>query len=339
MPDVPRDHDNNLMRAALVLSLLGTDEAVEVTRRVDPLAAHKLIRSLGELGDDGGPEAGKSARLDALRAIVARLRGDHGGPRQLATQLRESVLNVQQHLPTVNNVDIGAFYERIALLDTANPALIWRAIGGETPQAIALVVSHLSPANVARLLAAMPPEVRDEVAYRLIVQGPPTPDAVAALSIVTEHFLQVASTGGEAKESQIGQFVEIVSQMDRESGRDVIAAIRERNDAAATAIEQSMFTFHDLLKLPSVAIQVILRNITTSDLALALKGAIEVQREVVLANLSQRARAVLEEEINLLGAVPVSDVERAQRSIVQAARGLEAAGELQLTAGNVQYVE
>jgi flagellar motor switch protein FliG len=235
--------------------------------------------------------------------------------------------------------DAEVFFERLALLDKADASFIWRALAGETPQAIALIANHLSPANVAKLLAVMPSEVREEVSFRMLVQGPPRPEALTALAQGSEHFLKIAATGGEIKESQTQFFVDVVSAMGRTLGRDVLVALRERNEELADAIEQKMFTFQDLLKLPGVHLQAVLRNVAIADLALAMKGTSATQREGILSNLSQRARAVLEEEISLLGAVVLQDVERAQREIVQAARTLEASGEIQLEASNVEYIE
>lgn len=339
MPDQAHAKDVNVRNAAVLLSMMGADEAVDVTKRVDPLSAHRLIRSLGDLGADGGQPPGRAARIEALRGMVAKLRQGGTSAGSLAAKLRESVLNVRQQLPVISGAEAEVFFERLALLDKADASFIWRALSGETPQAIALIANNLSPGNVAKLLAAMPPEVRDEVAYRMIVQGPPTPDALNALAQVSERFLKIAASGGETKESQTGYFVQVVSHLDRALTRDVLEAIRSRSEVLAASIEQRLFSFLDLLKLPGIYLQVVLRNVTTDNLALAMKGTTESQREVVFANLSQRARAVLEEEISLMGAVPVAEVERAQREIVQAARALEASGEIQLESKSVEYIE
>lgn len=326
--------DPGVRRAAVVLSLIGAEEATAVCRRVDPLTAHRLIRAVGILGD-----VTREERVAAARDIVQRVRGGEANTTWLAMRLKEQVLGLRSGLGRLGDEEAELSFERLALLDKADPNLIWRAVSDEMPQAIALIARHLSPGNVARLLTAMPDDVRAEVAFRMASQRPPTTGALRAFARVSDRLLRIAATGGDSSEGHTQFVVDVISQLNRKLAQGVIASIRERSEELGNTIEQMIFSFSDILRLPAPSLQTILRNTATSDLALALKGVPEELRMVVFANLSQRARAVLEEEISLLGPVPASEAERAQAQIVQVARALDAAGEISLQPGEVEYVE
>jgi flagellar motor switch protein FliG len=327
--------DFRLRKAAVILSMIGLEEAVAICRRVDPLTAHRLIRALASLG-----RVDVADRTRTARDVVAQLRGGGQDAENLAAALKERVLGLRSNLGSLNSEEAELSFERLTLLDKADPSLLWRAVSGEMPQAIALIARHLSPTNVARLLAAMPEETRGDVAYRMALPRPATTGALRAFARVSDRLIKVADSGGTSSaDGQTRFVVDVISQLARTDAQRIISAIKDRSEEVGTQIEQMIFNFTDLLRLPAPSLQTILRNVSTGDLALALKGVPEELRIVVLNNLSQRARAVLEEEIGLLGAVPASEAERAQREIVQVARTLDATGEISLEPGTVEYVE
>lgn len=323
-----------LRRAAVVLSMVGSEHAAEICRQVDPVTAHRLIQEVAALGTVGQEE-----RVDVARDLVSRTGAGGTSTAALASELKEQVLGLRGSLDAATGGDAEMSLERLALLDKADPAVIWRALSSETPQAIALVVKYLSPVNVARLLSAMPDDVRAEVAFRMASQRPPTPGAIKAFGLASDRLLKFAAAGGDSSEGHLQFVVDVVSQLNRSISQQVIGAIKERAPELGDTIEQKIFSLTDILRLPGPSLQIILRNTATNDLALALKGVDEDLKESVFTNLSQRARAVLEEEISLLGPVPASEAERAQNEIVQVARTLDSTGEISLQAGDVEYVE
>ena len=325
----------NMRQAGMLLSMIDDDDARAVLRRLDPLTAHRLLSGLAQLGAIGRPE-----RIGAVRGFLDRAQSTDVDSSAFAARLRDQVMALRAGFGALENEDVDVSLERLALLDKADPNMIWRALSAEMPQTVALVARHLAPANVARLLTAMPENVRGEVVFRMASQRQPTMGALRAFARATDRLLGVAASGSEGASEGHMQFVaDAVSQLGRNTAQEVISAIRERDEDLAEAVEQGIFSFMDVLHLSGAGLQVVLRNAIASDLALALKGVSDELREVVYGNLSRRARAILEEEIALLGPVPTTEAERAQNTIVQIARGLDAAGEISFGAGEVQYVE
>lgn len=327
--------DYRVRKAAMVLSMVGVEEAVSICQRLDPLTAHRLIRALATLG-----RVDVSDRARTAQEVVSQLQNAAQDTEMLAAALKERVLGGRSSLGSLNDEEAELSFERLTLLDKADPGLLWRAVSGEMPQAIALIARHLSPANVARLLAAMPEETRGEVAYRMALPRPATISALRAFARVSDRLVKVADSAGTGSADGQRRFVvDVISHLARTDAQKVISAIKERSEEVGTEIEQMIFNFTDLMRLPASSLQAILRSVSTGDLALALKGVPEELRIVVLNNLSQRACAVLEEEIGLLGPVPASEAERAQQEIVQTARTLDSTGEISLKPGTVEYVE
>jgi flagellar motor switch protein FliG len=121
---------------------------------------------------------------------------------------------------------------------------------------------------------------------------------------------------------------EIFNNLDRNAEQRFLTALEERNRSSAERIKSLMFTFEDLSKLDSMAVQVVLRNVDKARLPTALKGASEGIRDMFFSNMSERAAKILREEIQAMGPVRLRDVDEAQGHIVQLAKELAAKGEI-----------
>jgi flagellar motor switch protein FliG len=325
----PPDGRSGFARAALVLSFLQGDEAERVCKEVGPDFGPQL-RELTQ----SAAQAPESARLAALRALLARVRNSpDAGPR--ASQKAEDAVEPLQHA----REDLEQFLDKLKLLEMADPNLIWRAISGESPQAISIIARQLSVDNCAKLLQAMPEEIRGDVVLRMADPSPATHGALKAFARVADSLLKVASSGSATADGSLQFVAETIQRLNRKAVQDLLADVKGRSQEIGAIIEKMIFRFTDLLQLPAPSLQALLRGVSTSDLALALKGVPEEMRDTVFNNLSERARTVLQEEMDLLGPVPASEAERAQMEIVQMARALEAAGELVLESGDVEYVD
>lgn len=127
---------------------------------------------------------------------------------------------------------------------------------------------------------------------------------------------------------------EIFNNLDRASEQKFLNALEERNRDSAEKIKGLMFTFEDLLKLDSKAIQTLLRSADKSKLPIALKGASQSLKDLFFGNMSERASKLLKEDIEALGPTRLRDVEDAQASIVNEAKDLASRGEIAIAKDN-----
>ena len=171
----------------------------------------------------------------------------------------------------------------------------------EHPQTIALVLSKLPPERALAMLGELPEEIRGDVAYRIATLNPPSPEAVRAVEAGLEHRIVSAANSQRlrADADPIKPLVEILTRADAETERTILGRIDEVDPQLAADIRQRLFTIEDLVKLEDKALQLLLRQVDTKELALGLKGTSEAVRDRIGSNLSERAAENLREEMDL----------------------------------------
>lgn len=202
-------------------------------------------------------------------------------------------------------------------------------IGDEHPQIIATLLVHLNREKAAQVLEQLPERVRHDAVMRVATFGGVQPAALKELTEVLTDML----AGGGTKRSRLGGVraaAEIVNLMSSTQEESVIKHVREQDDALAQKMVDEMFLFENLLELEDRGIQLLLKEIESESLIVALKGAPQELREKFLKNMSSRAAEMLREDIEMRGPVRVSQVEAEQKSILQIARRLSDSGELVL---------
>jgi len=212
-------------------------------------------------------------------------------------------------------------------LAKADPRQLSKFILAERPQTVALILAHLHACHAAQILNLLPDALRVDVLTRMATLDETTPDVIARISSVIEQRLRTLGAAG-SRESYGGAraVAEVLNQMDRAVSQPVLEAIEAQVPDLAASIRNLMFVFDDLLHVDDTALREIVQRADRKVLMLALKGTTEEMRGRFLKNMSKRAGEMLVEEMDMLGAVRVRDVEKAQLEIVAIARKLEDEG-------------
>ena len=225
-------------------------------------------------------------------------------------------------------------------LQYADARQIVGLLNGEHPQTIALVMAHLRAEHASQIMTGLPPDVQAEVAHRIALMERASPDVVAVVAETLQRKASAVLTPTET--SAIGgvqPLVEIINRADPTTEKAILEGLEQRDKDLAEEVRSRMFVFADITMLEDRAIQLVLRGVEMSSLATALKGADDEVKERILANLSERARENLVEEIDLLGPVRMSTVEESRASVVQAIRQLEETGQIVIRReGEDEYV-
>ncbi len=228
---------------------------------------------------------------------------------------------------------VGKFQQRsdsgrLAHLEQVEPRMFANILADEHPQTVAVILSHLDLAQAAKAVEELPPEMASDVLFRMAQMDRIVPDMLAVIedglkSKTDLSLSQELSTPGDA--AKVAKLLNMTS-----GGRDeqLLADIERKNGDLAERIKALMFTFEDLLLVEGKGVQRILREVDNKDLSLALKAASDELRAHIRANMSERAGAALEEEMELLGPVRVKDVEAAQQRIMESVRQLEESGDV-----------
>ncbi len=180
----------------------------------------------------------------------------------------------------------------------------------------------------AKALQPCPSEVKADLAHRIARAQPVSPELLRRVEHSLEKKIVVVSPLTSEPTGGVKALVDIITRVDRDSERAILGELEKRDPKLVEEVKALLFVFDDLLMLSDVTIQRVLRDVEHKVVATALKGATDDVRDKILQNLSQRAQEVVKEEMELMGATRVRDVENARRSIVAVVRALEDAGEI-----------
>ena len=211
-------------------------------------------------------------------------------------------------------------------LERADPQQLSKFVLSEHPQTIALLLAHLKPAQAAQLANSLPDELRVEVITRMATLDEISPDVMTRVSSVIEARLKALGTQASESMGGVRVVAELLNRLDRGVSTAVLSTIENESPDLAVSIRNLMFVFDDLLHVDDNAVREIIQRADKKTLTLALKGASEDIRSRFVSNMSKRAAQMIKEEMDVLGAVRLREVERAQQEIVAIARKLEEEG-------------
>jgi len=320
-------------KAAIFLGTLGEEAAAEVLKGLDmtdigKITMHmKRVRSVNRMIiDDVVKEAS-----EMMKEVDVQLGGDAFVKKVLLKGLGEDgAEKILEMASKEGPLDSLRWVDSKALANF---------LVAEHPQTIALVICLLEPQQGAEVLSNLPENLKSEVALRIATTEMIPESAIEDLKEVLQDQMDISKGKGK-KLVGTKTIAEILNHCDRTTEQLVLERIEEQNTTLADSVRQLMFVFDDLVQVDNRGIQMILKEVSSEELSLALKSTSEALKEKIFANMSQRAIEILKEEIQMKGPVRVSDVERAQQNIVKVARKLEAEGKLVLAGrGGEELVE
>ena len=210
------------------------------------------------------------------------------------------------------------------------PNTVAGLIGSEHPQTIALILSTQKNEHTARILDNFPEDLKGEILYRIAKIEKVSPEIISQIEIALQREIGGMISNEYQKVGGIEKVVEILGKMKKGADEAVLETIEESDTEMAEEIRKLMFTFEEFLELDKRALQKILREINSDQLTLALKTASDELKKAIFANISQRAANMIEEDLESMGPVKLSDVEAAQIGIVKAAFRLQEEGQISL---------
>lgn len=329
--------DEGTRKSAILLMTLGEEAAGTVLQQMSPGEVQALGEAMATLAhvkrtevDDVleefrlETEQYSALHLDSgsyLRAVLNKAMGN-----DRAADLLEGILQ---------STESASGIERLNQLEATE---VVELIRDEHPQIIATLLVHMDRNKAAEVLEQLPERARHDAVLRVATFGGVQPAALKELTEVLTDML-----GGEGgKRSRLGGIraaAEIVNMMSSAQEESVIKHVREHDEALAQKMIDEMFLFENLLELEDRSVQLLLKEVESESLIIALKGAPQELRDKFLKNMSQRAAEMLREDIEMRGPVRVSQVEAEQKGILLIVRRLADAGEIALGGkGDDSYV-
>jgi len=316
-------------KAAILLACLGPKSASKVLGAMSDEEIEQLTLDLSSLGTIDADL--RIAVLDEFYKMAVAKRYVAQGGVEFARDLLEQALGTDRALEVLNKLQSSLQEVPFEFLKRADASQICSFIQDEHPQTIALILAHLNSTVSAVVLSALPRDIQADVVVRIATMDRTPPEIVREVERVLERKMASIFTQGFTFAGGVKEVAEILNRIERNAEKSIMADLEERDPELADEIARLMFTFEDLIYVDDTGIQRALREIESKELALALKAANDDVKQKIFKNMSERAREMIQEEIEFMGPVRLRNVEEAQQKIVGVIRRLEDAGELVIT--------
>lgn len=322
--EVERGPGSGLYEAATLLVSLGPEAATLITKHLAPEELELISSEIHNLGTitprDKKNVIKKFYDTATEREFIAQ------GGEDLAMKLLSSNLGERKAKALLDRFKDGGKSDYFAMINEVDAPTVANFLKKEHPQTIALVLASLPSGQAGQILLNLPEEVRTSVSYRIATIERPSSEVIGEVQNVLGEYVSSDFQEINVQFGGTNHVAETFNEIDQSVWRGILEEIGDMDPQIAEEIKNQMFTFADLILLDNKSVQSLLKEIDSKDLTLALKGASEEVRDLVLRNMSKRAGKMIEEEMEYLGAVRVSEVEAAQQRIIDTVRDLEMEG-------------
>jgi len=328
-----------IRKAAILLVTLGEEVSAELLRQLEEDEVQAIGREVARLN------AVTTEQSEAVLEEFHQMSLAHDyvlkGGLDYARKLLNTAYGPDSAKKTLDRL-VAALGSEVVTFDAlhkADPQQLAKFIHNEHPQTIALVLSHLNPTQAASLLVSLPAEARSDIALRMANLDQISPEVIGKIATVIDQKLKALGEFSRESYGGVRAVSEMFNRLDSSSSREILNNIEQADSTLVETIRHLMFVFEDLLLIDEMGIKDVLARVDRKVLTVALKGTSEQLKEHFLKAMSQRGAEMLREDMDVMGAVKIKEVEAAQQQIIAIVRQLEEEGVVSLkgTVGE-QYV-
>ena len=317
---------HGVRKAAILLISLDQDKAAEVLKRLPSEAVEEVSREIASLG-----EIAHTARREVFQEFyqlaLANSYISEGGL-EYAKALLQKSLSEEDAKRVIHQVTQQVQTTPFSFLQKAESENLLTFIQDEHPQTIALILAHLPAQKASEILVGLPSQKQVEVVKRVANMEQTNPEVIKEVELGLEHRLSDIVSQTFEKAGGVDAVAEILNLADRSTEKGIMEGLEAEDPDLVEQIRRLMFVFEDILLVNDKGIQSVLKEVDNEELSLSLKTASDELKQKIFKNMSERAAQLIQEDMQYMGPVRVSDVEAAQQKIVDVVRRLEDAGEI-----------
>ncbi len=318
-------------KAAILLVTMGPEKAAKVLKNLEDSEVEMLTIEIANLGKVSNEE--RKAVLEEFQNLTKAREMIISGGIDYAKEMLIKAFGPEKAMQIIERLVSNLSVKPFEFMRTADVVQIVNFLQSEHPQTIALVLSFLEPRIAAQVLGALPENLQIDVVKRISLLERASPDVVKEVEKLLEKKFAGVATQTMSAVGGLDTAAEIMNSLDRSTEKNIMERLTYESPELAEEIRRRMFVFEDILKLDDRSVQLVLREVNSQDLAVALKGASEELKNKIFNNMSKRAQQLLKDEIEFMGPVRVKDVEEAQQKMINVIRRLEEAGEIVIARG------
>jgi len=320
-----------IRKVAILMVSLGPKVAGQVIKRLPEELLERVTAEISEISLIGTDD--KSDALEEFIDLRRRSSGVEFGGENSALEILEEALGKRQADSVLNRATGFSDMQGFDNLKRVDNLTVMNYLKNENPQTIALVLAYVDPRSSGPIIQLMPGNLQGHIAHRMATLDKPNNQALKIVEETLSSLVRDEISGEARAFGGRKQVAAILNEIDQESWLEIIDDVRDIDDECATEIKNLMFVFEDLINLDDHYIQEILKEVKGKELATALKGTPNNIQEKIFKNMSKRARAGIEEDMEYMGPVPIQEVEESQMKIVSVVRRLMDEGVIVLGRG------
>jgi flagellar motor switch protein FliG len=318
--------EDGISKSAILLLSLGEEEAAEVFKFLSPKEVQKLGAAMTRL---------KNVSRERVEAVLSDFHQEASSQSSLGMDSDEYIKSVLTK--ALGNDKANFIIERILQnsdtsgiegLKWMEPGTVAELIKNEHPQIIASILVHLERDHSAEIMSFFADRLKNDVILRIATLDGIQPSALRELNEVLAKVLSGTDNLKKAAAGGVRTAAEILNYMGNTAETAIVEAVKEHDAELAQKILDEMFTFDNLMDVDDRGLQLLLREVQSESLVVALKGTSEEMRERIFKNMSQRAAEMLREDLEAKGPVRVSEVEAEQKEILKIVRRLMEEGQI-----------
>ena len=324
-------------RAAILLLTLGEQEAAQVLKHMGAKEVQRIGSAMSKLTFVSKEEV--QGVITQFNASVESETSVGVGTDEFLRKVLVDALGQDKASSIIDRINIGRSTKGLEALKWMDARAVAELIRLEHPQIIAIVLAYLDADQSAEVLTCLPANMRSDIVVRIATLDGVQPSAINELDDIMEK--QFAGKAGGGKTSTMGgakAAANIINLLEPSQEGMIMEQITKADQALGSRIQDLIFVFANLIELDDRSMQELMRQVPSDRLLLALKGADDELKEKIFKNMSQRASEMLKDDLEAKGPVRISEVEGAQKEILQIARKLADSGAIALAGKGEAYV-
>lgn len=331
MSDVNAVKLDATQRAALMLLAVGQDRAASVLKNMGP----KEVQIVGSAMATLGPISADMVDT-VLESFIVQVKDETGLGLDSDTYIRNMLtdaLGADKAGNIIDRILMGANSKGIEQLKWMDVRSIADLIRLEHPQIIAIILSLLDADLSAEVLALLPENQRSDIIMRIATMESVQPAAIKELDDMMEKQLTGSDSVKASNVGGVDAAANILNYLEGGLSEEMMEGINESDAELGQEIQDKMFVFADLINVDDRGIQTLLREVSTDQLLIALRGVDEALKEKIFGNMSKRTAEMLRDDLEAAPPTKLSEVELAQKDILSIAKKLSESGEMMLGSG------
>ena len=320
-PTLTFDKLSGKQKAAVLLMTLDIDTAAKVFKELDMKEVEQIAFEITNL-KDLPPNISEMVIEEFYQMMTAQSYMLEGGL-DYAQMILEKSYGMENARSIIEKIRVLTTVRGFNILKKADPQQLANFLQKEHPQTIALILSHLPPDQSAEVISEFNDTLRSDTIMRIAKLGKVSPQLLSQIEHVVDQIAESTLSQNLATAGGAQLVANILNKSNNQMAKSMLESIEDKDYNMSLEIKRMMFLFEDIVSIDDKGIQRILRDVDKRDLALSLKIADEKIKQKVFKNMSERAAAVVKEELEFMGPVKLKEVESAQMRIVDIIKSLE----------------